>query len=75
MKPAQLPKVSMHWEKKYVGEETLPLEFAAFSIHKLYVDTLAKSGDIEKNPGPRLVLDQIVILFMICKHVFQGNAR
>ena len=49
---AQLPKASKHWRdwEKYVGEETLPIEFEAFSSHKLYVDILVKSGDIEKNP-------------------------
>ena len=41
---AQLPKASKDWEKKYVGEETLPIEFVAFSSHKLYLDTLVKSA-------------------------------
>ena len=53
-----------------MGEETLPIEFEVFSSHKLYVGTLVKSGDIEKNPGPRLVLF-IIILFMLWKRFFR----
>ena len=70
---AQLPKASKHWRdwEKYVGEETLPIEFEAFSSHKLYVDTLVKSGDIEKNPG-WFFLSNYYSLYVM-QTLFQGN--
>ena len=72
---AQLPKANKHWRdwEKYVGEETLPIEFEAFSSHKLYVDILVKSGDIEKTPGPRLILFSKLLFSLCYANAFSGK--